>query len=551
LSCVCRSILWLSFLQGLPGTAGAQLTLSNYVSLYADPFIFGVLANTLGFAVTSLTVGLVFGVAIAWLVERTDLPGRSLVYTTMSLGLLLPNFFVAMGWLFLLHPRIGIINQLLADVTGYTRGPLSITTIVGMGWVQGLSLASLGFILTAATFRAMDPALEEAARVHGASFTDTARSVLLPLLLPGILASALYMFTIGFAAFDVPAIIGLSSREYTFSTFVYSKSVSAAGLPEYGGTAAMSVLMVGLALTASVWYGKVIRDAHRYQVVTGKGYRPRRLPLGRWTLLAWLFLGTFFALSKLIPLLLLVWAAGLPFFQPPSVEALVLLSFNNFRTIPVDLLLRGATNTVVLTAVVPVTVLLFSFGFSWMVVRSRLRFRGVIDFFAFLPHAIPDVVFGVSALFTALFLLKGWPLYGSLTLLAMVYVLVRLSFGTRLLNSVFLQINRELEEAAAVSGATGLRTARRILAPLIMPALLNGWLWMVLLTYKELTLATILYSPSNITLPVVVWNIWINGNYGVAAAISLIVLCCLIPLVVAYWWVAGRRALGPQGASLS
>jgi iron(III) transport system permease protein len=171
-----------------------------------------------------------------------------------------------------------------------------------------------------------------------------------------------------------------------------------------------------------------------------------------------------------------------------------------------------------------------------------------VDFFAFLPHAVPEIIFGVGALFVTLFVLKGVPLYGSVALLAIVYVVVRLSFGTRLLNSALIQIHRELEEAGAVSGAGGLTIARRVLAPLVWPALLNGWLWMALLTYRELTLATVLFSRDNITVSVVVWSMWNAGNLGVAAAITLIVLCGLAPLATAYWVLGRRQVPGAPAA---
>jgi iron(III) transport system permease protein len=538
------TVFWLSFLQGLPGTRDAHFTVQNYINLYTDPFVLTALTNTLGFALTSVFVGLFFGTAMAWLVERTNLPGKAFIYTMMTLGLLLPGFFMAMGWLFMLHPRIGIINRWIMQLTGMTEAPLSITTVLGMGWVQGLSLGSLAFVLTSASFRAMDPALEEAAKVHGASFISVLRRVFVPLAFPGILAAGLYLFTIGIASFDVPAIIGLSNRIYTFSTFVYSKSASADALPEYGTTAAMSSMMVLVALACTAWYGRIIRRSNQYQVVTGKGYRPHQLQLGKWSIAAWSFVGFYFLCSKILPLLLLVWAAALPFFQPPSGRAFATMSWQNFNNIPVDLVWRGASHTIVLMIAVPTLALIISFVFSWMIVRSRSRFRVLLDFFAFLPHAVPGIIFGVGALFVALFVLKGLPLYGSLMLLVIVYMVDRLSFGTRVLNSALIQIHHELEEAAAMSGATGLRIARSVLAPLVWPALLNGWLWIALTTYRELTVATVLFTPDNITLPVVVWNIWASGNFGVASAISLVLLAFLLPLIVLYWILGARQPGG-------
>lgn len=544
---VLATVFWLSFLEGLPGTPETQWTLKHYVSLYANSFVLTALINTLGFGLISVLIALFFGTTIAWLVERTNLPGKSYVYTIMSLGLLVPGFFSAMGWLLLLHPRIGVINRWLIGLFGLQEAPFSITTIPGMGMVQGLGLASLAFIMTSTTFRSMDPALEEAARAHGATVGQMLRNIFAPLVFPSILASGLYIFTIAFASFDTPAVLGLSQRIYTFSTFVYAKTTTVDALPDYGPTAAMSTMMVVLAVLCSFWYGKVIRKGYQYQVITGKAYRPYLLDLGAWKYLAWGFIGAYLAFSKLFPFLLLVWAGVLPFFQVPSLQALSKVSLDNFRNIPVDLVVKALSNTAILMLLVPTATLLASFGFSWMVVRARSRWRGMLDFFAFLPHAIPNIIFGVGALFVALFVLKQFPLYGSLTLLGIVYVIAHLGFGTRLINSALIQVHTELEEAAEVCGASGFRIARNILAPLVYSALLNGWLWMALLVSRELTLASVLFSPYNVTLPVVIWNLWGGAEFGVAAAISLIMLAGFAPLVLLYYRTA--RAFTPSTQS--
>ncbi len=536
------TIFWISFIAGLPGTPEAHYSIANYHNLYADSFVVTVLLNTLGFAIATTVVALFFGVSIAWFVERTDLPGKSSIYAIMSLGILMPGFFTAMGWLFLLHPRIGIVNRWIMDLTGLTSAPLSITNLIGMGWVQGLNLTALAFIMTTASFRSMDPALEEAATVHGASFGQMLRSVFGPLMLPGLVASAIYIFTISIGVFDTPAIIGLSNRIFTFSTYVYTQSITEDALPDYGVVAAMSSLMTALALLLAYYYSGVIKKSYQYQIVTGKGYRPHLYRLGRWTGPVWGFIGLYFLLSKVLPFLLLVWASLLRYFQPPSMQALAGISLQNFRDMPLDLLARSGLNSAILMIIVPTLAVAISFGFSWIVVRTNFRFRMVLDFFAFLPHAVPSIIFGVGALFVALFVLKGIPLYGSLTLLGIVYVVDRLTFGTRLLNSALIQVHHDLEEAATVCGATGMKVARSVLAPLVLPAILSGWLWMGLLTLRELTLATILFTPNNVTMPVVIWSIWSSGNYGIASSITLVLLLCLAPLVLVYW-IIGRHSM--------
>ncbi|MGZ0247413.1 MAG: ABC transporter permease, partial [Alphaproteobacteria bacterium] len=344
--------------------------------------------------IVTLVVALFFGLPTAWLAERTDLPGKSLLYTLMTIGLLMPGFAAAMGWLFLLHPRIGLINVWFIDWFGLASAPFNIASIIGMGWVQGLNLAPVAFIMTAAVFRAMDPSLEESAEMSGAKFGNIIRRITLPLAWPGILAAGIYIFTIGFAAFDVPAIIGWSNRIFTFSTYMVLQLNPDDELPEYGRAAALSTLVIFLAAALSWWYAKLQSQSHRYQVVTGKGYRPRIMPLRGYVYAAWGFLATYFILSKFMPFILLIWASVLPFFQGPSTEAFATMSLEHFRELPWDLAVEGIKNTAILMFLTPTITLALCVAFSWIVLRSKLPGRSFFDFVAFLPHAIPNIVFG-------------------------------------------------------------------------------------------------------------------------------------------------------------
>jgi iron(III) transport system permease protein len=534
---------WVSLQTGIVGTAGAVYTLSNYSALLGDPFVLVVLWNTAQFAVGATCFALAIGLPIAWLTERTSLPGKAAVYAIMTLGLLIPGIYTAMGWTFVAHPRIGFVNNWLRGAFGPDAPVLDVTTPLGMAFVQGLSQAPLAFILTVQTFAAMNPALEEAARAHGMGLVRTMRRVTLPLAWPGILAALIYILTLALATFDVPAILGLGNRVYMLSTYIYLKThPQGAGLPEHGITAALGVLMILLALLLTVWYSQVLRQGHRYQVITGKGYRPTPLPLGRWTVVAWLGILLYTILSKLTPLAMLAFAAFTPYLVAPTPDNLRLLSLVNYQHLDLGLLARGVTNTAILVAVVPLSVIFFAFCLSWLIVRSRSRLRYALEFGAFLPHALPDVILAVSALLLGLFVFgRVVPIYGTVWLIALVYLLARMAFATRAFNAALLQIHRELEEAALVAGLSTVKTAQRILLPIVRPAVLSVWIWSALLIYRELTVAAFLVSQENITLPAVVWSFWMAGGRNMAAAVTLVMIGILAPLVVAFWWV-GRRS---------
>ena len=536
-------VFWMGFWQNGPGEP-VVYTLRHYRTILTDAFTYRTLLNTLGFASATVVVSLFFAIPIAWLVERTDLPGKRTVFTFMAVGALLPTFFTAMGWVFLLHPRIGVINKLLMSSFALSEGPFNIASVVGMGWVEGLGLSSIAFIMIVATYRTMDPSLEEAATVHGLKFWRTMRHVTLPLTFPGILAAAIYIFTIGLSAFEVPAIIGMSNKIFTFSTFIFYKMQPLEELPNYGIAGAVSSLLIVIALLLSWWYFRVLRYSSRYAIVTGKGYRPKLIELGRGgRLAAWMFLGTFFTIAKLLPFLLLVWAALLRYFQPPSWSALQQVSLRNFYGLPWSLMLSGAKNTLLLMAAVPTLTLILCTAISWVIIRSQLKWRIVFDALAFLPHAVPSIILALAAVFVALFLLRdAAPLYGTLSILILVYTISRISFATRIINNSLAQIHPELEEAAFAGGLRLLQVMRKILLPLLKPAMVYAWLWMALLCYRELTMASVLVTnQSNITLPMIVWGLWLGGSLNQAAAANLVILAVMLPVVLLYM-TFGRRS---------
>jgi iron(III) transport system permease protein len=537
-------VLVLSFRDGRPIDPTSTYSLMHYANVFTDPVAYRALFNTVAFALVTLLVAFAFGLPAAWLAERTNLPAKPVLYTLMTLGILLPGFATAMGWLFMMHPRIGLVNVFLTRVVGFSEAPFNIATILGMGWVQGLSLAPIAFIMTAAVLKAIDPALEESAQMSGAGFFNTIRKVTLRLAWPGILASGIYIVTIGFASFDVPAIIGMSNRIFTFSTYLLTQLAPHDDLPHYGKAAALSTVVMGVSGLLALWYGRLQSQAHRYQVVTGKGYRPRIIQLRKYTWLAWTFLGVYFLLSKFLPLVIVIWASSLPYFQLPSAVAFKAMSWSNFENVPWDMLLMGLRNTSILMVLVPTLTLACALAFSWVVLRSKVPGRLAFDFIAFLPHAIPNIVFGVGVLLLTLFLLRNViPFYGTLWILLFVFVVGRISYATRMTNSTLIQVHRELEEAATMSGVGTGTIVRRVLLPILAPTMIYAWIWMALLTFRELTLAVILTTKDNLTLPVVVWSMWQSGDYGVASAITLMLICLMVPLTAFYWWAVRKTGI--------
>lgn len=531
-------VLWISVSRMTTGTPAGFAGLANYAQLFGDPVLWLALGNTLKFTGLTIVVAFGFGLPLAWLVERSDLPGRSIVWTAVLASLLTPGFLLAMGWLFLAHPRIGLINSFLMTALGLDAAPLPVTNITGMGLVQGIALTPLIFILLAPSLRMLDTRMEEAGRIAGATMLGVLRSITAPLMLPAFIAAAIYAAISAFGSFDVPAIIGLSNRVYVFSTFMYVLAYPSVGFPDYSRMAAAGGFMIGLALLLSLFYVRFLRRARQYQTVTGKAYRASPVALGFWTIPAWCFAGLYILLGVVLPIVLTVILALMPYPQPLSLDALSQATLDNFRHISWPLLSRGVIHTLELAAVVPICVVTLSVAFSWVVLRTRLRFRFVFDGIAFLPHAVPGLLFAVGAMLMALFVLRRFvPIYGTVGMIMLVYVVAWLSLGTRVVNGSLIQIGAELEEAGAVAGAGTGSVLRRILLPLLRPATSGLWIFVILLCLRELTLAAFVSTPQNITLPLVIWVQWTAGNLDGAAALATILTALLAPLLFFYLYL--------------
>ncbi|POM24356.1 sn-glycerol-3-phosphate transport system permease protein UgpA [Actinomadura rubteroloni] len=517
------------------GTPDGALTTGNFTVLFGDAEVWSVVRNTVVYVLVTVGVALFFGTALALLVERSDFGWGRTIATAMVLRILVPGFFTAMGWIFLFHPRIGAVNQWLMEWFHLSRAPVNIVSLVGMGFVEGLALSALVFGMVSASLGALDGSLEEAARASGAGPLRVLFRVTLPLVRPGLLGAGLFAGTIAVSSLDIPLIMGLSNRTYVFSSYLYVATNPSAGTPEYGVPAAFSAVMILLGVAFSLWYQRVLRSGRKYQVVAGKGHRPARIRLGRWRWAAWLFVGGYFLWSTILPVLMVVWMSLLPFVQKPSAAAFKVASLDNYRQLDWSFVERGLTTTLKLMVVAPTLAVLMSLAFSFVVVRARRRYRMVYDLVAFLPQAVPTTVFAFGAMIAALYWTRGWyGLYGTLALLVGVTALTQIAFGTRMFNAGLLQIHVELEEAAAMSGASSWTALRRVTLPLLRPVVTYTWLWLALLSLRDLTVPTLIGGQDTLTLSVASWTLFNSGQVGASSALTLLMILFMTPVVVLF-----------------
>ena len=528
-------VVWMSFVEGSP--VQPSLTLANYREVFDSYLVRRVIPNTVIVGIGTVAVVLFFSVPLAWLLHRADIPLRDFWISLIAVAVIVPGFLKAMGWIMLLNPKIGLINKFLMGL-GLAQAPLNINSLWGVAFVQGLMLTPTMFFLLAGPVRSMDPALEEAAQVSGATVWRTIFWVSLPVLWPAILGGAIYTFMTAISIFEVAALLGGIGRTPVLATelFLAMRPQQAESLmPRYGMSGAYGLIIALPSLVALYYYLRVIRRGHRYAVVTGKGYRPRDFELGRHRYLGLSFVFFYLVLAVVLPLLMLAWASLLPRLTMPSIEALSLLSLRWYRGV-VDII-GGATviiNTLIVTVTTPVVALFFGFMISWAVVRTSARGRKFMDITAMLPHAIPGLGFAFALTVVAIVAARyvPWlPLYQTLGIIILANSVNRLSYVTRITNAALLQVGKELEESAQVCGARRLGTIGWVIAPLIKPSLLFGGLWTGLLVFREVSMALMLSGPNNEVLSVRIWHEWERGNLSEASALGVVMVTVMAALI--------------------
>ncbi len=513
-----------------------KLTLSNFFLAYVNPATLRLLYNTVLYASGSVLLGLIIACALAWLLERTDLPFRTTIRVMTFAKMSVPPLAFVFGWILLFNPNNGALNILLKNLLGLDASPVDVYTLWMMIFIAGTGIVPTMFVMLSGVFRNMDPQLEDAGVVSGANFVRTIGHITLPLLSPGVLSVGIYMLMIMVQAFEGPLVIGLTAGVPVLSVYIYVLSSPEGGTPRYGLAAAFGIGLLVLALLLMWGYYRATRASERFRVVTGKGFRPRRIKLGRWRYPALGFVAVYFGLM-ILPLLILVWTSFLPFYQVPSTRALGVLTLDSYRSLFDSITIRRALgNTFLLVFAVSTLTMVLSSLISWFATRTKLRIGRWLDTLAFAPLAIPNIVIAISILL----LYIRTPLYGSIWVIVLAQITAYLAFGTRTMNAALIQIHPELENAATACGASWITMMRKILLPMLFPHFLNGWLWVVAHSMRDLTIALTLMSPDSIVVSSMLWLLWSFGDAPSACALLILMVAGLLVLVLPIQIYASR-----------
>lgn len=521
-------LLWQSFFTPQTATKAAEFTLGNYIGAYTNPDTIRLLWNSTRFAVGVAVFAFLLGTTLAWINERTNTPFKTAFYALSLIPLVIPGILFTVAWILLGSPKIGIINLVLMQWFGFEQPLFDIYSMWGMIWVDGLHYSPMAFLLMTAAFRAMDPSLEESATMSGANVFQVLWHITLKLSWPAIFATILILFVRAIESFEVPALLGLPVGIHVFTSSIYQ---AVHRYPSNIGLASTYAITLLVITTIGIYFiSRLSNSGSKYSTMTGKGFRPRQINLGKWRWVAVAAFILYFALIVLLPFAVLLWSSFQKFYAVPSVQALQNLTLDPYRfVLSYPTLGRSVWNSLLLSFGSATVIMLITSVICWIVVKTKLPGRWLLDNLASLPMVFPGLVLGLALMIFYLNVDIG--VYGTMWILFIAYVTRFMPYGLRFNTTSMLQIHKELEESAAMSGASWGTTFRRIILPLLKPGLVAGWIYIMIVSIRELSSSILLYSPGTEVVSIIIWELWENGQYVELSALGVLFILALLVLV--------------------
>jgi iron(III) transport system permease protein len=518
-----------------PTTLDPEFTVSFFTRAWTSATTWGVVGNTMVFALGSTMLSLVIGVFFAFMIERTDMPLKTFAYAVVPLTIAIPGLFYGIAWVLLLSPRIGLFNLGLMALfgtehglltswagIGFAEAPIQAYSLGGMIFVDAIRGVGVVFLMTVGMFRNMDPSLEEAAMVAGASARTVARLVTLRLMVPGLLAAFVYSFTSSLETFEIPAVMGLPANIHLLSTKIYLLN----NTDDQGVASSIGIVFILVAIAAVFLYGKLTRRAERFSTVTGKAFRPRVMRIGRFRYIAAALVWVYLGIAVIAPFCVMLWASIQPYYAVPTLQSLSRINLDAYTYLVTNSQAAGAVwNTIILTLAAPTLTMLLCTLIAWFTVRSRMRGKRTLDTLAFLPHSVPSIMIALSLIY--MFLTVPWrliPIYGTIWIIVVALMTRYMAYGTRTMNAAIVQLHRDLEDAAQASGVSWLKTFQHIVLPLLVPAIASGWVFVALISVRETTMALLLYTPNSRVVSLLMWDSWQAGEVPKAAATGTVLM---------------------------
>ena len=523
------------------GFSLARLSIHNFLTVLGNPNVGEALFNTLVACGGGTLIAVTIGLAFSWIVVRTNTPFKSFIAAASILPLFAPPLVAGVAWTILGSPKTGLINTMFKWM--HLDWHVDFYSLSGLIFVFGIYYAPYVYMFTASALRNMDPSLEEAAEISGASAFATLFSVTFPLIMPAIISGMLLSFIVMLGIYGIPAVLGAPSNINVLTTYIFK--LTNWSPPLYNTAAAVAIILM-VVTGALVFAQQKVLSGRSYVTVAGKAYRPRNLDLGPWRWLTFGFGITYLIVVAVLPTLALIVAAFRKFMFIRDAASLFdmrqysLMHFHSIFDNP--LTLNSIYNAVEVGVITAVAGGALAFAIGYTIYRTHVPGRRSIDLLSTLPVAIPGLVIGVAYLWAWIGIPGG--LYGTIWILALAFIARFMPDTVKSLSTSFLQIHRELEEAAWMCGRGMLSTIRTIVLPLASPGVIAAMTLLFVLAIRELGSSLFLYTSNTMVMSVLLLDYYEGGNLGKTAAFSLVQTVLLGVLIGGANWLSRGAAQG-------
>ena len=518
-------VLWRSLTTGKLGFS-VGLTIANYLRVFGDRDILPMLGNSVVYAAGSAVLGTGLGALLAWIVARTNTPGKTLVELMPLYPILMPPIMKNIAWILLLAPKSGILNNFLQEYFGIERQIFNAFSMGGMIWVFGLACVPLGYLFLLPVFLSFDPSLEESAYIAGSKPVNTMLKITFPLAVPAFLSAFVLNFLRGLRSFETPVLQGSPAGIKVFVSRVYD---SMALEFNTGLATAYSVILIVLSVIALIFYIRTTRFSERYATITGKGYRMKVIDIGKWKYLTFFCVFAYFVAGIAIPFVVLIVVSMIPYFD-----------YDTFMKFPTNMVLTnyyivmkhpsfvtGLYNSLVLSIIIAVVTVFAGIVMAFTIYRTRAYGTKIFEFIGTLPLAFPPLVLSVGLVIVFL----GTPLYNSLWALGLGLFVAYFPYAFRNASGSIVNIHKELDEAAWVHGAKWRHVFFKIPLPILKPSVGGALFYIFIEAIRNVDVAVLLTSPGKEYGPVTLFEYFRVGQWAEAAAGGVIYLIILIVAV--------------------
>jgi iron(III) transport system permease protein len=510
------------------GRLGASVgfTLANYLRVFGDRDILPMLNNSVLYAAGSASLGTGIGAILAWIVARTNTPGKTLVELLPLYPILMPPVMKNISWILLLAPRSGILNNLMQHVFGMETHMFNAFSMAGMIWVFGLACVPLGYLFLLPVFLSFDPSLEESAYIAGSKPVNTMLRITFPLAIPAFLSAFVLNFLRGLRSFETPVLQGTPGGIKVFVSRVYD---SIALEFSTGLATAYSIVLVVLSVITLIFYVRITRFSERYSTITGKGYRVKVIDIGGWKYVTFLLVLLYFAVGIVIPFIVLIVVSMIPYFDYDTFmqfPANMVLS-NYYTVLKHPSFITGLYNSLVLSVSIAVITVFAGIVMAFTIHRTRTYGTRIFEFIGTLPLAFPPLVLSVGLVIVFL----GTPLYNSLWALGLGLFVAYFPYAFRNASGSIVNIHKELDEAAWVHGAKWRHVFFKITLPILKPSVGGALFYIFIEAIRNVDVAVLLTSPGHEYGPVTLFEYFRLGQWAEAAAGGVIYLVILIVAV--------------------